>query len=97
MSDLEVLSQTAQALVAPAKGILAADESSGTIKRRFDSIGVEKGLREGVVVAVELLVGPRLADPGGRREPFQAVQPAVGSPVEAVDRLMTVPDAPAGA
>lgn len=41
MSDLEALAQTAQALVAPAKGILAADESSGTIKRRFDSIGVE--------------------------------------------------------
>ena len=38
MHDLE---QTARALVAPGKGILAADESSGTIKKRFDSIGVE--------------------------------------------------------
>ena len=27
-------------MVAPGKGILAADESSGTIKKRFDSIGV---------------------------------------------------------
>ncbi len=35
------LTQTAKALVAPGKGILAADESSGTIKKRFDSIGVE--------------------------------------------------------
>ena len=35
------LNQTAKALVAPGKGILAADESSGTIKKRFDSIGVE--------------------------------------------------------
>src|SRR5581483_3155694 len=35
------LSQTARALVAPGKGILAADESTGTIKRRFDAIGVE--------------------------------------------------------
>jgi fructose-bisphosphate aldolase class I len=35
------LVETARALVAPAKGILAADESSGTIKRRFDAIGVE--------------------------------------------------------
>ena len=41
MTDSTALRQTAQALVAPAKGILAADESSGTIKRRFDSIGVE--------------------------------------------------------
>jgi len=32
---------TATALVAPGKGILAADESTGTIKKRFDSIGVE--------------------------------------------------------
>ena len=35
------LEQTARALVAPGKGILAADESSGTIKKRFDSIGAE--------------------------------------------------------
>src|SRR5213595_3266582 len=35
------LEETAQALVAPGKGILAADESDGTIKKRFDSIGVE--------------------------------------------------------
>src|SRR4051812_37509114 len=35
------LKKTAQALVAPGKGILAADESSGTIKKRFDSIGCE--------------------------------------------------------
>jgi len=35
------LYQTAKALVAEDKGILAADESDGTIKKRFDSIGVE--------------------------------------------------------
>src|SRR4051794_30313787 len=35
------LHQTAQSLVAEGKGILAADESTGTIKKRFDSIGVE--------------------------------------------------------
>jgi fructose-bisphosphate aldolase class I len=39
--DLEDLQRTARDLVAPGKGILAADESSGTIKKRFDSIGVE--------------------------------------------------------
>jgi fructose-bisphosphate aldolase, class I len=36
----EELAATARALVAPGKGILAADESSGTIKKRFDSIEV---------------------------------------------------------
>src|ERR1041384_2503847 len=35
------LHETARALVAEGKGILAADESTGTIKRRFDSIGLE--------------------------------------------------------
>jgi fructose-bisphosphate aldolase, class I len=35
------LNETARALVAPGKGILAADESTGTIKKRFDSIGIE--------------------------------------------------------
>jgi fructose-bisphosphate aldolase, class I len=39
--DIATLSETARALVAEGKGILAADESSGTIKKRFDSIGVE--------------------------------------------------------
>jgi fructose-bisphosphate aldolase class I len=37
MKDLHA---TAKALVAEGKGILAADESDGTIKKRFDSIGV---------------------------------------------------------
>jgi fructose-bisphosphate aldolase class I len=35
------LHETARALVAEGKGILAADESGGTIKKRFDSIGIE--------------------------------------------------------
>src|SRR6266404_6241727 len=35
------LHETARALVAEGKGILAADESTGTIKKRFDSIGLE--------------------------------------------------------
>ena len=35
------LQETAKALVAEGKGILAADESSPTIKKRFDKIGVE--------------------------------------------------------
>jgi fructose-bisphosphate aldolase class I len=39
--DIATLSATAKALVAPGKGILAADESSGTIKKRFDSIDTE--------------------------------------------------------
>ena len=37
----EELKSIARALVAPRKGILAADESFPTIKKRFDAIGVE--------------------------------------------------------
>jgi fructose-bisphosphate aldolase class I len=39
--NLADLNKVARAMVAPGKGILAADESSGTIKKRFDVIGVE--------------------------------------------------------
>src|ERR687888_2263223 len=39
--DVQRLNETAEAIVADGKGILAADESDGTIKKRFDSIGVE--------------------------------------------------------
>ncbi|MCG8441714.1 MAG: fructose-bisphosphate aldolase class I [Caulobacterales bacterium] len=38
--DLEQLNDVAERMVAPGKGILAADESAGTIKKRFDTIGV---------------------------------------------------------
>jgi fructose-bisphosphate aldolase, class I len=39
--NLAELNKVAIAMVAPGRGILAADESSGTIKKRFDAIGVE--------------------------------------------------------
>src|SRR4051812_45540877 len=39
--NLPELHKVAAAMVAPGRGILAADESSGTIKKRFDAIGVE--------------------------------------------------------
>lgn len=39
--DLQALASIAHAMVANHKGILAADESSSTIKKRFDQIGLE--------------------------------------------------------
>src|SRR5881397_1768737 len=39
--NLAELNRVAEAMVTSGKGILAADESSGTIKKRFDAIGVE--------------------------------------------------------
>jgi fructose-bisphosphate aldolase class I len=39
--NLAELNKIAEAMVAPGRGILAADESSGTIKKRFDAIGAD--------------------------------------------------------
>jgi fructose-bisphosphate aldolase class I len=39
--DRNLLSKTAAAMVARGKGLLAADESSGTCEKRFKSVGVE--------------------------------------------------------
>src|ERR1700685_3059239 len=39
--NLTELNEVASAMVAPGRGILAADESTGTIKKRFDTLGVE--------------------------------------------------------
>jgi fructose-bisphosphate aldolase, class I len=39
--DTKLMTETARAMVAAGKGLLAADESAGTCKKRFDSVGVE--------------------------------------------------------
>jgi fructose-bisphosphate aldolase class I len=39
--DTKLMAETARAMVAPGKGLLAADESAGTCKKRFDSVKVE--------------------------------------------------------
>ena len=39
--SIEQLAETARAMVAPGKGIIAIDESSSTCKKRFDGVGIE--------------------------------------------------------
>ena len=39
--SIEQLAETALAMVAPGKGIIAIDESNTTIKKRFDGVGIE--------------------------------------------------------
>jgi fructose-bisphosphate aldolase class I len=41
MTDLAALEQTAREMVAEGKGVLAADESKGTMSKRLESVGVE--------------------------------------------------------
>ena len=44
--NLADLNKVALAMVAPGKGLLAADESTGTIKKRFDDINVKSRPRK---------------------------------------------------
>jgi len=63
MTDkLEQLVETAQAIVAPGKGILAIDESTGTIKKRFDGVGVESTEENRLDYRSMLLTTPGLGE-----------------------------------
>ena len=59
---LKDLTKTAQAMVAPGKGILAADESSPTIKKRFDSITIESTEENRRAYRELLLLAPGIED-----------------------------------
>ena len=56
------LHETARAIVADHKGILAADESTGTIKKRFDVIGVESTEETRRYYRQLLFTAPRMED-----------------------------------
>lgn len=58
----ETIGEIAQALVAPGKGILAADESTGTIKKRFDAIGVESTEANRLSYRESLFTSPGIGD-----------------------------------
>src|SRR3970282_1060030 len=60
--SIEQLAETAQAMVAPGKGIIAIDESNATIKKRFDGVGIEC-TEENRRAYREMLLGtPKLGD-----------------------------------
>jgi fructose-bisphosphate aldolase, class I len=60
--SIEQLAETAQAMVAAGKGIIAIDESNATIKKRFDGVGIEC-TEENRRAYRELLLGtPKLGD-----------------------------------
>lgn len=58
--NAELLKNTARQMVAPGKGLIAADESSGTCQKRFDAVGVEcneenrRQYRQMIVMAPDL-------------------------------------------
>lgn len=60
--DINILKQTAQDMVAPAKGILAADESSKTIQKRFDKIGLTSTPETNLAYRTMLFTTPGIED-----------------------------------
>jgi len=60
--SIELLEETAQAMVAAGKGIIAIDESSTTCKKRFDSVGIECTEETRRNYREMLLTTPKLGD-----------------------------------
>jgi len=60
--DIKTLRQTVQALVSPGKGILAADESTKTITKRFEAIGVKSSESTRFVYRKMLLTTPGIEE-----------------------------------
>jgi fructose-bisphosphate aldolase, class I len=60
--SIEQLAETAQAMVAPGKGIIAIDESTGTIAKRFSGVGIENTEEHRRAYRELLLTTPRLSD-----------------------------------
>ena len=69
------LYETAKALVADGKGILAADESTGTIEKRFDAIGVESTEENRRAYRDMLFTTPELRALRQRRHPLRRDDP----------------------
>ncbi|WP_447730869.1 class I fructose-bisphosphate aldolase [Pseudoxanthomonas suwonensis] len=60
--SIEQLAETAQALVAPGKGIIAIDESTATIGKRFAAVGIDNTEENRRAYRELLLTTPRLAE-----------------------------------
>ncbi|MFP5373751.1 MAG: class I fructose-bisphosphate aldolase [Gammaproteobacteria bacterium] len=60
--SIEQLAETAQAMVAPGKGIIAIDESNGTIAKRFAAVGIENTEEHRRAYRELLLATPKLSD-----------------------------------
>jgi fructose-bisphosphate aldolase class I len=60
--SIEQLAETAQAMVAPGKGIIAIDESNATIAKRFAGVGIENSEENRRAYREMLLTTPRLGE-----------------------------------
>ena len=64
--DKELLEKTANELVSPGRGILAADESNGTMSKRLEAVGIDPSEEERRKYRREK--GRRKREKRGRRE-----------------------------
>ena len=60
--SIEQLAETALAMVAPGKGIIAIDESTSTIAKRFAGVGIENTEENRRRYRELLLTTPKLSD-----------------------------------
>ncbi|MCW5581413.1 MAG: fructose-bisphosphate aldolase, partial [Luteimonas sp.] len=60
--SIETLAETALAMVAPGKGIIAIDESTGTIAKRFEAVGIANSEEHRRAYRELLLTTPGLGD-----------------------------------
>ena len=60
--SIDQLEDIARAMVAPGKGIIAIDESNATIKKRFDSVGIENSEENRRAYREMLLTTPKLGE-----------------------------------
>jgi fructose-bisphosphate aldolase class I len=60
--DTKLMTETARAMVAAGKGLLAADESAGTCKKRFDSVSVECNEENRRAYRELLFTTPKISD-----------------------------------
>ena len=60
--SIEQLAETAQAMVAAGKGIIAIDESTTTIAKRFQGVGIENTEENRRAYRELLLTTPKLSD-----------------------------------
>lgn len=60
--SIDLLHETALAMVAPGKGIIAIDESTSTIKKRFEAVGIECTEENRRAYRELLLTAPNLSD-----------------------------------
>lgn len=60
--SIEQLAETAQAMVAPGKGIIAIDESTATIGKRFAAVGIENTEENRRAYRELLLTTPKLSE-----------------------------------